>query len=90
MCAVDYNPECVLLCYANFSVLNAALMCPLSNYFLKKLFHIHLFCMIFISILISFYNYSVTGEASIAAPLTWHQRLKIALDSAQGIYKTAQ
>ncbi|KAF0887600.1 hypothetical protein E2562_002317 [Oryza meyeriana var. granulata] len=25
------------------------------------------------------------GEASIAAPLTWHQRLKIALDSAQGL-----
>uniref|UniRef100_A0A0E0MNQ8 Protein kinase domain-containing protein n=1 Tax=Oryza punctata TaxID=4537 RepID=A0A0E0MNQ8_ORYPU len=25
------------------------------------------------------------GEASMAAPLTWHQRLKIALDSAQGL-----
>lgn len=27
----------------------------------------------------------VTGEASVATPLSWHQRLKIALDSAKGL-----
>jgi hypothetical protein len=27
----------------------------------------------------------ITGEAAAATPLTWHQRLKIALDSAQGL-----
>ena len=29
---------------------------------------------------------SITGEAFGATALTWHQRLKIAIDSAHGLY----
>jgi hypothetical protein len=37
-------------------------------------------------ICLQLYLVSLTGEASVSTPLSWHRRLKIALDSAQGMY----